>query len=71
MNPSAKEILDSPVFKRAVENAERNAFDQWKAETSQANRETLWHRIKATEAITTELRVIAGDAVMEAHKRGK
>ena len=61
MNPSAKEILESKAFKKAVENTEKRMFDDWRRGESTAHREALWHKAQATEALTRELRILADD----------
>ena len=59
MNPTAKEILDSKAFQKAIANTRDRLFAEWCNEKSQASREALWHRSQATEAVTRELRILA------------
>ena len=69
MNISAQDILDSKVFKKAVEGAQQRIKDEWAREASQQTREALWHRLQATESLTRELRAIAGSELVAQRKQ--
>ncbi len=62
----ASAIMDSPVYREAVERAAENLYDQWLGAKEIADREAAWSKTHALEAIENELRGIVSDGEVAA-----
>ena len=51
----AKQILENEVYQGAVEGAKQGIKDRWSRESNPDERENLWHRLQAIDAVTNEL----------------
>lgn len=65
----ARQILDNEVFQEAMERAKTKIMDRWTQATSEKEREGLWHRYHALDAVRVALNAIEGDGQMARHKR--
>lgn len=68
---SAERILTDEVFQEAVEGAKARLKDEWAAAESRDIRESLWHQLKALDAVPRELRSIRDRGVMHRSDREK
>ena len=64
----AQQIIDNDVYKEAVAGATKRIKDQWAAATNADDRESLWHKLQAIEAVTTELKIIRDCGIVESRK---
>jgi hypothetical protein len=67
----AAQILDADVYKEAVAGAKQRIQNKWAATEDQAKRDSLWHELKAIEAVTRELVIIRDNGIVERTKREK
>lgn len=56
MGRKAEAILGDEAFLLATKEAERQLVAEWKAATSQAEREELWGRVNAIGEVASQLR---------------
>lgn len=61
----AQRILKSPVFRRAVKEADEAFVAAWREATDPEDREAMWARQAALEQVLHQLRAIANDGIVE------
>lgn len=62
----AQRILESPVLRRAMEDALRRIQDEWVQCESAERREALWHKARGlNDGVLRELRIYRDDATIE------
>jgi hypothetical protein len=64
----AKDILENEVYQEAVKGATQSIKDRWAAMADPREREALWHKLQAIEAVSTELRIIRDRGIVEHRK---
>jgi hypothetical protein len=64
----AKDILENEVYQEAVKGATQSIKDRWAATADSREREALWHKLQAIEAVSTELRIIRDRGIVEHRK---
>ena len=67
----AAQILGSEVYQEAVEGAKQRIKDAWAAKDDAQERDALWHKLQAIEAVNTELRIIRDRGIKARHEREK
>jgi hypothetical protein len=68
---AARRILADETFKEAVQGARKRIKDQWEAAESKDVRESLWHQLRALDAVPQELRILQDRGYKEKHDREK
>jgi hypothetical protein len=68
---AARRILDDDTFKEAVQGAKARIKDEWEAAESKDVRESLWHQLRALDAVPRELRTIRDRGAYEKIQREK
>lgn len=58
-------ILESEVYQDAIEGAKQRIKDTWAGAKAEVEREALWHKHQAIDAVTTELRIIRDRGILE------
>jgi predicted NAD-dependent protein-ADP-ribosyltransferase YbiA (DUF1768 family) len=67
----ASNILDSEVYIEAVEGARGQIKHEWTQAKGQIEREALWHKYQAIDAVTTALRILRDRGIQERKKQEK
>lgn len=67
----ARQILENEVYQDAVLSAKQRIKDEWGSEPGAEARERLWHKLKAIDALTTELTIIQGNGAVERDRRAR
>ncbi len=62
----ASAIMDSPIFREAVERAAENLYEFWLSSNKIEDREAAWSKTHALEAVENELRGIVSDGEVAA-----
>lgn len=69
----AKQILEMPAFRLAIDALERSYIDKWKNSTANAQdeRERAWVSISVLDDIVRELKVLVDNATVETTKKAR
>jgi len=65
----AQDILDSDVFKEAVERVEKRYHGEWLVGLTTEVREAAWAKTHVLDDVLRELRAIRDDGAVARHKR--
>ena len=67
----AAQILANEVYQQAVKAAAERFKDEWGRTEDPERRDSLWHQLKAVEAVTRELTIIRDNGIVARDKREK
>jgi hypothetical protein len=67
----AAQILETEVYQEAIVGAKARIADEWAQAEDPEKRDDLWHKLKAIDAVTTELKIIRDRGIKARNERDK